>query len=193
MRHRIWGYLNVRYTVKLNNTNLRIFSLAILLLILFWLSGCGIYGFRGGQVDAESITINDFANEAGNGPPDLAQTFSNSIKDYYQRNTNLTLVPSGGELLIEGVVTDYRLTPVSPQASSNEQFGDLSALTRLTITVEVTYINESNDEFDFENQRFSFYSDFESDVTLTTIEASLIEEIYDQIILDIFNASVANW
>lgn len=173
---------------------MRIFSLAaVFILILFWVSGCGIYGFRGGQVDAESITIIDFSNEAGNGPPDLAQTFSNKIKDYYQRNTNLTLVPSGGELLIEGVVTGYRLTPVSPQASSNEEFGDLSALTRLTITVEATYINESNEEFDFENRRFEFYSDFDSDANLTTIENGLIEEIYDQIILDIFNASVANW
>ncbi len=173
---------------------MRIFSsVMVLAVMIFWLSGCGIYSFRGGQVDAESITINDFQNESGGGPPDLAQSFSNKIKDYYQRNTNLALVPSGGELLIEGVITGYRLTPVSPQASSNERYGDLSALTRLTITIQVTYINENNDEFDFENRSFSFYSDFDSDENLTSIENTLIEEIYDQIILDIFNASVANW
>ena len=173
--------------------SLRIFSGIILAVALFYLAGCGVYSFTGVNIDAETITIQDFVNEADNGPPDLAQTFSNKIKDYYQRNTNLTLIPEGGELLIEGVITGYRLTPVSPQAGNQEQFGDLSALTRLTISVQVSYLNVNNDQFDFENKTFSFFSDFDSDQNLTAIENQLIEEIYDQIILDIFNASVANW
>jgi hypothetical protein len=171
----------------------RIFSAIVLLAALFYLAGCGVYSFTGVSIDAETISIRDFLNEADNGPPDLAQTFSNKIKDYYQRNTNLTLIPEGGELLIEGVITGYRLTPVSPQAGNQDRYGDLSALTRLTITVQASYINMNNDQFNFENRNFSFFSDFDSDQNLTAIENQLIEEIYDQIILDIFNASVANW
>lgn len=164
----------------------------ILGLYLF-LSGCGIYSFTGANVNAETITINDFYNDAENGPPDLAQTFSNKIKDYYQRNTNLTLTPEGGELLLEGVITGYRLTPVAPSSSDDRLGADLSALTRLTITVQVSYTNINDDQFDFENRNFSFYSDFDSDQNLTAVENQLIDTIYDQIILDIFNASVANW
>lgn len=171
----------------------RIFSAVLLVSALFYFAGCGVYSFTGVSIDAESISIRDFLNEADNGPPDLAQTFSNKIKDYYQRNTNLTLIPEGGELLIEGVITGYRLTPVSPQAGNQDQYGDLSALTRLTITVQASYINVNNDQFNFENRNFSFFADFDSDQNLTAIENQLIEEIYDQIILDIFNASVANW
>jgi hypothetical protein len=55
--------------------------------------------------------------------------------------------------------------------------------------VNVTYISTVDDTFNFEGQRFSFYQimilkkqDFNS------IEADLVEEIYDAIILDIFNA-----
>ncbi|MCA6073352.1 LptE family protein [Fulvivirga sedimenti] len=173
--------------------SLRICSLSLLLAAMFYIAGCGVYSFTGVSIDAETLSIRDFINEADNGPPDLAQTFSNKIKDYYQRNTNLTLIPEGGELLLEGVITGYRLTPVSPQAGNQNEFGDLSALTRLTITVQVSYINENNDQFNFENKNFSFFSDFDSDENLTAIENQLIEEIYDQIILDIFNASVANW
>jgi len=171
----------------------RIFSGLLVLMALFYLAGCGVYSFTGVSIDAESLTIRDFINEADNGPPDLAQTFTNKITDYYQRNTNLTIVPEDGELLIEGVVTGYQILPVSPQAGNQEQFGDVSALTRLTITVQASYINANNEQFNFENRTFSFFSDFDSDQNLTTIENQLIEEIYDQIILDIFNASVANW
>ena len=171
----------------------RIFSAFVVASLMFILGGCGIYSFTGVSIDAETLTINDFLNEADNGPPDLAQTFTNKITDYYQRNTNLTLVQDNGELLIEGVVTGYRLTPVSPQAGNQDQFGDLSALTRLTITVQVSYINVNNEQFNFENRNFSFFTDFDSDENLTAIETQLIDEIYDQIILDIFNASVANW
>ncbi len=168
-------------------------NLLLILVCVIFATGCGVYSFSGVNITAETITIRDFYNDADNGPPDLAQRFSNQIKDYYQRNTNLALVNEGGELIIEGVVVGYRLTPVSPQATNPDEGADLSALTRLTITVQASYTNLEDDQFDFENRSFSFYSDFNSDQNLTAVENQLIEEIYDQIILDIFNASVANW
>ena len=156
------------------------------------LFGCGIYSFTGVAITAETISVAPFYNEAEGGPPDLAQTFTNELRDYYLQNTNLTLVNNDGELQIEGIVTGYRLTPVAPVAGCDDQAG-LSELTRLTITVSASYTNVEDDSFDFENKRFSFFSDFPSNENITTIENRLIEEIYDQIILDIFNASVANW
>ena len=158
------------------------------------LGGCGVYSFTGVAITAETISIQPFYNDAEGGPPDMAQTFTNKLRDYYQSNTNLTLVESDGELQVEGVVTGYRLTPIAPTATNTDQLGgSTSALTRLTITVQATYINTTDDQFDFENRSFSFYSDFDSNQNLTAIEDQLLEEIFDQIILDIFNASVANW
>lgn len=124
----------------------------------------------------------------------MAQTFTNELIDYYQSNTSLTLVEDDGDLQLEGAVTGYRLTPIAPTAAGMDQLGgSTSALTRLTITVQATYINTEDDQFNFENRSFSFYSDFDSNQNLTAIENQLLEEIFDQIILDIFNASVANW
>ncbi|WP_235689684.1 LPS assembly lipoprotein LptE [Fulvivirga lutea] len=170
----------------------RAFLSASTLLLILKLSGCGIYSFTGVAITAETLTIETFYNEAEGGPPDLAQTFTNKLRDYYLQNTNLTLVKNDGELQIEGVVTGYKLSPVAPTAAGGNNVG-LSDLTRLTITVSATYTNTEDDTFNFENKRFSFYSDFDSNQNLTVIENRLIEEIYDQIILDIFNASVANW
>jgi hypothetical protein len=43
-------------------------------------------------------------------------------------------------------------------------------------------------------QSFSgIFKDFSNEQTLAEIEEQLIRQIFDQISLDIFNASVANW
>ena len=157
------------------------------------LQGCGIYSFTGVAITAETISIAIFYNDADGGPPDMAQTFTNKLVDYYQQNTNLLRVESDGELQIEGAVTDYRLTPVAPTAAQNDDQIDAAALTRLTLTVSVSYVNTTDETFDFENKSFSFFEDFDNNENLTAIEAELIDRIFDQIILDIFNATVANW
>ena len=170
------------------------FKITLILCCLPLIKGCGVYTFTGVAIDAESISIQQFYNDADGGPPDMAQSFTNKIRDYYQSNTNLALTDEGGELQIEGAIIGYQLAPIAPTANNNNQLGgNVSALTRLTITVQATYINTKDDKFDFENRSFSFYSDFDSDQNLTAVEDQLLEEIFDQIILDIFNASVANW
>jgi hypothetical protein len=45
----------------------------------------------------------------------------------------------------------------------------------------------------FKDKSFSFYKDFTNDQNFTDIEEQLTKEIFDRIINDIFNASVANW
>ena len=122
----------------------------------------------------------------------MAQIFTNRLVDFYLQNTNLAQVEENGELQLEGAVTGYRLAPVAPTAAQNNDLIDAAALTRLTITVSVSYINTTDETFDFENKTFSFFEDFDSNQNLATIEAELINTIFDQVVLDIFNATVAN-
>ena len=164
----------------------------LLLFLLAFISGCGVYSFTGTSISAETMSVLNFYNEADQGPPNMSQTFSDKMRDYFQSNTNLTLIQAEGELQFEGTVVGYRLSPVAPTSSGDPDVGDVAALTRLTITVKVVYINILDDEFDFD-RTFSFYADYKNDLALTTVEDQLLEEIFDQIILDIFNASVANW
>ena len=63
----------------------------------------------------------------------------------------------------------------------------------MTIRVQVDFTNTLNQEEDF-GRSFSFYDDFNTQTsTLTLAEDELIDTIFDQIIFDIFNATVANW
>lgn len=166
-----------------------------LLVAIVALAGCGVYSFTGASIDpsVKTISIGTFYNNATLGPSNMSVLFTESIKDYYQQNTNLTLVDDNGDLQLEGYISDYTITPVSATASGNDQTADYSTQNRVTISVFCSYVNTKDDEFDFE-RKFSFFVDFDSNTTdITSNEQEFAEEIFDQIILDIFNASVANW
>lgn len=168
-----------------------------------WISFCLLvctscmmsYSFQGGNSRAKNLTIEEFYNNTDLGPANLGQTFTNRLKDYFIQNTNLSIVQSNGELQLEGVITDYRITQIAPVATGDVNQINSASSTRLTITVKVNYINTIPDEADmsFKDKSFSFFKDFSNDQNLTDIEESLIRQIFDQISLDIFNASVANW
>jgi Lipopolysaccharide-assembly len=161
-------------------------------LLLIISQACGVYSFTGTTITAETISINTFYNDTRNGPANLGVIFTDQLRDYFQNNTSLALVGDGGELQMEGAVASYRLTPVAPSAAQSDQARDVANLTRLTITVKVDYVNLENEDFNF-NKSFSQFADFNSEIGLTAVEDALIQEIFDLIILDIFNASVANW
>lgn len=163
--------------------------------LLLSLSGCGNYTFTGASLgpDVKTISIDNFFNDANGGPPNMSQLFTEEIRDYYQANTNLALVPENGDLLLEGAITRYEFVPVAPRASGSNEVADVAGLIRLNITVSASYINTYDDEFNFENKSFTFFADFDSDRDPSSVEEELIEEIFDQIIFDIFTATVANW
>ena len=162
-----------------------------------YLAGCGVYSFTGTNINYDlvnTITIKRIENLSGNGPAVISQVFTEGLRDYYQQNTRLTVLTDDedGDLYLEGEITGYRTAPSTPQSSSNRDGLDLASQTRLTITVRVSFINTTNEEEDFE-RTFSFYADFDSNQPLNAVEAGLVDEISEAIILDIFNATVANW
>lgn len=156
---------------------------------------CNIYSFTGAALspDVKTISIANFYDDAGGGPPNLSQLLTEKLKDYFQQNTSLSLVNENGDLQLEGNIARYDFTPVAPQATGNDQVADVAGLMRLTITVNASYVNTNNDEFDFNNRSFSFYSDFSAEKDPSSVENDLIDEILDQIVFDIFTATVANW
>jgi hypothetical protein len=158
------------------------------LIIITTLIGCGAYSFTGGNTgDAKTIQIDFFPNNAPLVEPTLTQKFTNDLQDLFTRQTNLTLQPKNGDLHFSGEITGFRVTPMSGTAEQT------AAQNRLTVTVNVRFVNKLEEKDDFE-KNFSFYSDYAADSQLTggILEAAL-EEIVERITQDIFNASVAKW
>ncbi|CAM1360773.1 conserved hypothetical protein [Tenacibaculum litoreum] len=150
--------------------------------------GCGAYSFTGGNTgNAKTIQVDFFPNQAPLVEPILSQKFTQDLQDLFTRQTNLTLVNSGGDLHFSGEIVDYRITPMSATAQQT------AAQNRLTITVNVNFINALEEKDNFE-KRFSFYYDYGANQQLTggVLETAL-DEIIERITQDIFNASVAKW
>ena len=122
----------------------------------------------------------------------MSVLFTEKLKDYFQRNTSLTFVDRNGDLQFDGYIDNFTISPVGANSSGNSRDVDYAQLSRITITVFASYTNVKDDEFDFE-KRFSFFKDYDQSEDLSANEQAYTEEIFDQIVIDIFNASVANW
>ncbi len=147
------------------------------------------YKFNGASIDyskVKSITVADFTNQATLVNPSLVNTFNDALKDAYSRQTRLEQTRRGGDLQVEGEITTYSLTPLSIGADA------YAAETRLTIGVRVRYTNNTNNEEDFE-RTFSANRTFPSTSTLEDVQDQLCEEMVEEIVDQIFNATVANW
>ena len=194
MQRKILGFQKEHFTEKLNNITLKTFN------IFFFLIGinfsCGVYSFTGASISPEikTVSIETYFNNSPLGPSNMSILFTEKLKDYFQKNTSLVLVESDGDLQLEGAIDDFSTSPIAPTADGGKNSQYFTGLTRLTIRVSSTYFNTRDDQFNYENKSFSFYKDFDQNTEeLSSNEQEFMDEIFDQIILDIFNSSVANW
>jgi hypothetical protein len=160
------------------------------------LVSCGTtvnYSFTGTSTSAKSISIVEFYNNADLGPANMGQTLTNELKTYFIQNSNLSVVAEEGELQMEGEITNFTLTPIAPVSTGDPNEITNASSTRLTITVRVTYVNTLDEAMSFKDKSFSFYKDFTNDQNFADIEEQYTRQIFERIINDIFNASVANW
>jgi hypothetical protein len=157
------------------------------------LESCGVYSFTGTTTPAKTITITEFFNNSDLGPANMGQTFTNSLKTYVIQNSSLSVVAEEGQLAMDGEITDFRLTPIAPVSTGNQNSFNTASSTRLTISIKVTYVNTLDDTMSFKDKTFSFYKDFDNDENFTDIQEDLIQQIFTRLVNDIYTASVANW
>lgn len=169
----------------------RIKIIFIALLLSISTQGCGIYSFSGVSIgpDVETYQVNFFQNEAAIVEPGIDRTFTLNLQDLIQDQTSLVLTNNNGDLVYEGEIVEYY---IAPQSSTSD---NTAAQNRLTIAINVRFFNNKvpDGSEDFE-KRFSFFSDVPATTQLvgSALDTSL-EEIYERITQDIFNASLAKW
>lgn len=173
--------------------SLKIKTLTLLAGLMMIVQGCGVYSMSGVANTAKTVSIDQFFNNTDLGPANLGQLFTNRLKDYYQQNTNMKIIAENAELHLEGTISQYTISPIAPVATADPQAINTAALSRLTIAVKVTYEDTNEPRNSFKDKQFSFYRDFDNNLTLTSIQEELQNKIFDQILIDIFNATVANW
>lgn len=171
--------------------------LLVLGLVFLLFQSCSVkYSFTGTNINydlVKTFTVENFYNDSGGGPANIEQTFTEALKEYYQRNTQLELVRSNGDLQFMGAISRYTLTPQAAVSSGDPNLPDRAGNMRLTISVEVEYINTTNEEENLKRP-FTFFKDYDPRITtFLDVEAELVDEIFTTIIQDIFTQTVANW
>ncbi len=164
----------------------------LILILTISLNACGIYNFTGGDVGtATTFTVPRFQNYATQSPgsvfePGLERDFTQALQDRILNQTSLDLTSSDGDLLYEGEIVEYRISPMSATAQQT------AAQNRLSMAVNVRFYNKTKEDVDFE-KRFSFFYDFPAATQPSAIKTEALEVIFERITQDIFNASLADW
>ena len=91
-----------------------------------------------------------------------------------------------GDLIYEGEITKYGVTPMASTAELT------AAQNRLTMSVNIRYINTKNEDDNFERE-FSFYFDFPGELQVYDVKDDALREIFERLTQDIFNQTLAKW
>ena len=135
----------------------------------------------------KTYSVEQFETRAALAPPTAGQTFSELLKNKIQNDTRLQLVINeDGDLSYSGYLAKYQITSLAPTAN------ETSAIQRLTITINIDLVNNKQKDKDW-SASFSRFADFGADTDLGDVQNQLIEEIYEQILEDVFNKSFGDW
>lgn len=173
----------------INRTSILAFALALALAV--GLGGCiPSFTLNGAPIDYnvyKTIRVSNFPIRAALVYPPLEQTFENELLNYITRNTRLqTTDAAAADLTLEGEITQYYLTP---QAVTEDAY---ASKTRLTIGVRVKYTDHKSENKDVD-QTFTAYRDFDSSQMLNDVQDQLCQEISEELVQLIFNATLGNW
>lgn len=162
-----------------------IISLGIMMLGLV---GCKVYSFDGTSIPVGTKTyyIEQFDVRTSSAIPTLGQTISQALNDKIRNESTLKLSDTDPDIEFKGSVIEFRVTAESPQR------GETTAFNRLNMVISVEYINNLKED-DGWKTKFPYFSDFPSDQNLIDVQDVLIEEIYTQLVDDIFRKAFTNW
>ena len=160
------------------------------MLCILTLTACSIsYKFTGTSIDytkTKTISLDKFPIRANYVWSPMESMFYNSISDAYAQKTKLKVLKRGGDLHLSGEIVEYSQTNKSISSDG------YSAQVQLKISVNVRFVNNTKHDEDFE-KRFSATAEYDSSQQLAAVQEQLVQEMIDDIVDQIFNATVANW
>lgn len=154
------------------------------------LAGCRFsWTLNGAAIDYsiyKTVSIANFPIRTALVYPPLQTIFENELLNYVSSNTRLQVIDPPADLQIEGEITGYNLTP---QAVTQDAY---ASQTRLTIQVHVVYTDNKNAAKSFD-QTFSAFRDFDANQLLTDVQDDLCQQLSEELVIQIFNATLGDW
>ena len=174
--------------MKPNKTSLGLTSL--LLLAAAILTACTVtYKFSGTSIDytkTKTISIDKFPIRTNYVWSPMESMFYNTISDAFAQKTKLSVLKRNGDLQLAGEIVEYS------QTNKNVNSEGFSSMVQLKLSGSVRLTKNRNRDGDFE-QRFSATAEYDSSKQLIDVQETLVQEMIDDIVDQIFNATGANW
>lgn len=165
-----------------------VFILTLPLICSCWPSSISFMDKGSMPEDWKTFSVLTLENNAPNTPLSYATVISEEIKDGVQNNTRLLLnsTSDSAEVIIEGVITNYVISPIALLE------GDNASQNRLSISVKfnIFITKPEEDQMTMTSTRFV---DYDSNTDLGTVEGDLLEEVNKQIVQDVINKLLSNW
>lgn len=163
---------------------------AILSCVAVLFAACSVqYKFNGASINYDqikTIQISDFPLRTALVWAPMRSMFNNQLQDVYANQTRLRQVKRKGDLLLSGEIVGYEQYN---KAISAEGY---ASQVQLKMTVNVRFVNNKNHSQDFE-RRFSATSEYNSSLSLNSVQEELVDQMIKDLADQIFNATVANW
>lgn len=154
------------------------------------MQGCTVsYKLNGASIDyntIKTITVEAFTNRAAYQWAPMAPMFNTTLSDKYNHQTKLRQVKRDGDLVLSGEIVSYDQTNKSISADGYSSMVQL----RMTVKVKFTNNKQHNDDFD---KTFSANREYDSSQQLSAVQEELVQQMIDDIVDQVFNATVANW
>ena len=116
----------------------------------------------------------------------MRSMFNNQIQGIYANQTRLRQVKRKGDLQLSGEIVGYEQFNKSISAEG------YASQVQLRMTVNVRFVNTKNHSQDFE-RRFTATSEYNSSLSLNSVQEDLVNQMIKDLADQIFNATVANW
>ena len=151
-------------------------------------NSCGVYSFSGISIPTEvkTVYVAYIKNKANLIEPNLSNNITEKLKTKCLNEAGLIWQEINPDVSFFGEIKEYKIDPIAIQEN------ETAAKNRLTISVEITYINNIDNSKNF-NQLFSDYIDFNSDQNFYNEELELNNSVATNLIENIFNAAFLNW
>ena len=167
----------------------KVFKISLAVVLIASLQSCGFYSLNAVSIpdNIKTFQVDYFGYTATQTEVGIERTFTLALQDLIQDQSSLSLTPTNGDYIYQGEITRYFISPITATANNR------ASQNRLTIDINVRFINTKNDEESFEKP-YSFYYDYDANTILQNAALdTALEVIYTQITQDIFNDTLAKW
>ena len=175
-----------RWTVKRWRRGRRLAILSAVLCLLF--TGCGFYSFSGASIPDHlgTVAVPLAEDRSLGGVVGMDQVLTDFLIERFARQTRLSLEPdeNTADAVLVSAIDQYRNEPVAVTGD------EVAALNRITITVNVRYLDRVEDE---ERLARSLTASAEYDATQIELEEETAVAVLRQIADDAFTAATSDW